>query len=150
MEIKKATVKDAEELTALTLRSKSHWNYSKEQIEAWKQDLTISAEYIKRNNVYKCVDNGSVIGFYSFSVEKDEVIRLCFFFIEPKYIRKGYGGKMISDFLKRIKKGGFKRVVLDADPNAEVFYKKNGFYVIGKLKSSIKDRFLPIMELKLD
>lgn len=150
MEIKKAVAKDAEELTALTLRSKSHWNYSKEQIEGWKQDLTINTEHIKRNNIYKFVDNGFLIGFYSYKIEKDEVIRLGFFFIEPKYIGKGYGGKMISDFLERIKKEGFKRVVLDADPNAANFYKGHGFRVIGKLESAIKNRYLPIMELKFD
>lgn len=38
-----------------------------------------------------------------------------------------------------------KRVILDADPNALNFYKRHGLSEVGKLKSSIKNRFLPKM-----
>ena len=40
-------------------------------------------------------------------------------------------------------------MTLDADPNAESFYARFGFTQVGQLQSSIKDRFLPIMELIL-
>ncbi len=55
----------------------------------------------------------------------------------------------MADFLLRIKKTDCEKVVVDADPNAEMFYKQIGFKVIGTLKSSIKERFLPIMEMKI-
>ena len=55
----------------------------------------------------------------------------------------------MTDFLKRIENSEFKRVIIDADPHAEKFYSGLGFRVIGKLKSSIKDRYLPIMELEI-
>ena len=51
MRIKLAKHIDNIELSELTVRSKAHWNYSLEQIEKWKDDLTISAEYIDKNEV---------------------------------------------------------------------------------------------------
>lgn len=44
MKIEKVIVEDAQRLTALTIRSKSHWNYTKEQIESWREELKITEE----------------------------------------------------------------------------------------------------------
>ncbi len=41
------------------------------------------------------------------------------------------------------------KITLDAEPNAENFYRIFGFETIGQLESSIKDRYLPIMELQV-
>ena len=90
-----------------------------------------------------------MIGFYAYQPENETDIKLNYLFVEPKFIGKGYGTILMKDFLKRIENSNFKRVILDADPHAEKFYSGIGFRVIGKLKSSIKDRFLPIMELKI-
>jgi ribosomal protein S18 acetylase RimI-like enzyme len=60
-----------------------------------------------------------------------------------------YGKKLMEDLYDRIQQKGFEKIVLDSDPQAEAFYKKLGFKVVGQLASSIKDRFLPIMELEV-
>ena len=65
----------------------------------------------------------------------------------PEYIGKGFGNYLMLDFLNRIKENrDVKKILLDADPNAEKFYQKFGFTTIGQLETSIKNRFLPIME----
>lgn len=76
-------------------------------------------------------------------------MKLNFLFIEPKYIGKGYGKILMLDLISRIKSNKFESITLDADPNAGRFYKNFGFNVIGKLETSIKDRYLPIMELEI-
>lgn len=149
MIIEKAKNTDGNELTELTLRSKSHWNYSREQIDKWKNDLTITSNYIDKKEVYKLICNEIVIGYYSYFRLNDKEIKLENLFIEPKFIGKNYGKLLMSDFVNRIIKTDFEKVILDSDPNAEKFYSKLGFRVIGKLKSSIKNRYLPIMELCL-
>ncbi len=53
MKINKACKEDAIALTGLAIRSKSHWNYKQEQIEEWREELTITVEYIEDNQVYK-------------------------------------------------------------------------------------------------
>ncbi len=149
MRIEKATVKDAKELTELTIRSKSYWNYGVQQIEEWKNDLTITAGYILEKEVYKLFDKNQIIGYYSFFLEQNNTdIKLDNLFVAPNFIGKGIGKKLMIDFFRRILMIKFNRVLLDADPNAENFYSHLGFNVIGKLESSIANRHLPIMEMK--
>jgi len=140
---------EAERLTELTIRSKAYWNYGAEQIEKWRSDLTISPKYIDENEVYKLLINDELIGYYAFIDLGEKTVTLDNIFIDPKYIGKGYGKVLMEDFLDRIQKIGFKKVILKSDPNAEKFYEKLGFKVVGQSESSIKNRFLPIMELEI-
>jgi len=149
MRIDKATQIDAIDLTELTIRSKSHWNYSAEQIEEWRNDLTVSETYILEKEVYKLTKNNHIIGYYSFIKINDIDVKLENLFVDPKFIGCGFGKILMSDFLQRIKKTKIEKIILDADPNAEKFYKQIGFKTIGKLETSIKNRFLPIMELRI-
>lgn len=149
MKIKKAHISDSKQLTELTIRSKSYWKYSKLQIEKWRDDLSVSKNYILEKKVYKLTDNEKLIGYYSYFKLNEEDVKLENLFIEPDFIGKGYGKMLMLDMLQRIEKTEIKRVILDADPNSRVFYEHIGFKVIGKRKSSIKDRFLPIMEIKI-
>ena len=150
MTIEKARKKDARILTDLTIRSKSYWDYSAEQIMSWKDDLTITTAYIDKNEVYKLTNKHNIIiGYYSYIILNDAVIKLDNLFIDPPYIGHDYGTLLMNDFLKRIKSLKFEKVTLDADPNAEKFYHKFGFKTVGKLKSTVENRFLPIMEIKI-
>lgn len=149
MTIEKAKNTDGKELTELTLRSKSHWNYSKEQIDKWKNDLTVTSNYIDEKEVFKLLADNILIGYYSYFELNEENVKLENLFIEPKFIGQGYGKLLMSDFLQRVKKAEYNKVTLDADPNAERFYSNIGFKVVEQLKSSMKDRFLPIMEMEI-
>lgn len=64
--IEKAKRIDIKEITELTIRSKSYWDYDKSQIDEWKDDLTVTEEYIEINEVYKLIVNGIMIGYYSY------------------------------------------------------------------------------------
>lgn len=145
LKIVRAQTTDAEDITALTIRSKAYWNYPKEQIEQWRSELTISAKYIEAHQVFKLVKGKVLLGFYTYQAQNNSEVKLNFFFVEPAYIGKGYGKLLMLDFLERMGESDFKYISVDADPNAEVFYSKMGFQVIGQLESAIKDRFLPIM-----
>lgn len=149
MKIEKAIHTDAKALTALTIRSKAHWDYSAEQIEIWKPDLTISAEYIATNAVFVLNDREQLIGYYSYLVLDEVKMKLDNIFIDPTFIGKGYGKILMEHLLSEAKQKGFDKIVLDSEPNAEAFYHKFGFKVIGQLETSIKNRFLPIMELSI-
>ncbi|MEM8525729.1 MAG: GNAT family N-acetyltransferase [Bacteroidota bacterium] len=148
MQIQKAQLNDANRLTDLCIRSKSFWGYSREQIEIWREELTITEAHIQNQEVYMLVD-GDLIGFYAFSKISAQKVKLNYLFMEPKYIGKGYGKQFLMNFIDRARNLNYETVTLDADPNAEYFYKKQGFQVVGQLASSIEGRFLPIMELKI-
>ena len=150
MKIDKSIQTDSKKLTELTIRSKSHWDYSMQQIEKWRDDLMVSEDYIFEKEVYKLVDSkDKIIGYYSYFKIDELNIKLENLFVEPEYIGCGYGKMLMNDFIERIKKTRTERIILDSDPNAANFYEKIGFKVIGKLETSIEGRFLPIMELKI-
>jgi len=132
MKIEKANKADAGILTELTIRSKNHWNYGVEQIKEWRDDLTISETYILEKEVYKLAVENILVGYYSyFGFDKSDV-KLDNLFVDPTFIGKGFGDILIKDFIQRIKLLKIERVVLEADPNVEEFYKRIGFKTIGK------------------
>lgn len=149
LKIEKAKRTEAVQMTELALLSKSHWKYEAKQIEKWRDELTLTEKDIDKKQVYKLVNGDKLIGFYAYYPENNTDIKLDYLFVAPEYIGQGFGKKLLLDFLKRIKKTTFERVILEADPNAEKFYERMGFQVIGKCKSSIKKIFLPIMALHI-
>lgn len=150
MEIIKAGIADSEILTAITKKSKAYWGFSEDILKEWEHLLTITKDYIGKNEVYKLVQNGQIIGYYSYFSTDENTIKLDNIFILPDFIGKGFGKILMNDFLKNIKQLGIDKVTLDAEPNAEKFYKTFGFETIGQLESSIKDRYLPIMKLQIE
>jgi N-acetylglutamate synthase-like GNAT family acetyltransferase len=150
MDILKAEPNDNELLTTITKMSKAYWGFSEDILKEWEHLLTITKDYIEKNKVYKLVKNDQIIGYYSYFSTDENTIKLDNIFILPEFIGKGFGKILMNDFLKNIKQIGITKVTLDAEPNAEIFYKTFGFETIGQLESSIKDRYLPIMELQIE
>lgn len=147
--ISKAAINDHSVLTDITQRSKAHWGYSGEQMEKWRNVLTISKTYIEINNVYKLVVTPVIAGYYSYYSEDVATIKLDNLFILPDYMGKGLGKLLLDDFIMRAKKDNAKSIILESDPNAETFYAKHGFVTTGQAETGTTGRYLPIMELDL-
>ena len=150
MDILKAEPNDNELLTTITKMSKAYWGFSDEILQEWEHLLTITKDYIEKNKVYKLLQNDQIIGYYSYFSTDENTIKLDNIFILPEFIGKGFGKILMNDFLKNIKQLDINKVTLDAEPNAEKFYKTFGFETTWQLESSIKDRYLPIMELQIE
>jgi len=149
MNILKAITEDHILLTEITKRSKAYWGYSEEQIEKWSNNLTVTADYIEKNNVCNLVIENKIIGYYSYLKLEENQVKLDNLFILPEYIGKGFGSYLMNDFLERMRNEKCQKIILDSEPNAEQFYQKIGFTKIGEFETSIKNRFMPIMEMKL-
>ncbi len=149
MRLLRAVPEDAERLTDLTMRSKAFWGYDSSQMELWRDELSISPDYIQTNPVYKLVDEGGINGFYAFKRMNQNTVQLDSLFIEPRFIGKGYGSLLLEDFLERVQDVEQVRVILEADPNAQGFYLDKGFQITGHKETSIPGRYLPVMELLL-
>jgi len=131
------------------MRSKAVWGYSKEQMTQWSDQLTISKPYIETNVVFKLQIGDRIVGYYSYFFVDEITVKLDNLFILPECIGNGIGKYLIEDFLDRVRKTEAKKVVLDSEPNAEKFYSKFGFRKVGQIETSIKNRYLPVMELQL-
>ncbi len=148
-EIIKSTIEDNELLTEITKKSKDYWGYSNEQMEVWSEVLTITKNYIETNHVYKLLVDNLTVGYYSYLHLNESEIKLDNLYILPNYIGRGYGKLLMNNFLHRIKDDVPKMIILESEPNAEKFYQGFGFIKVGQIETSIKDRYLPIMELKI-
>lgn len=149
MTIEKANINDCKVLTEITKKSKAFWGYSDEQIEIWSEFLTVAEEYIETKSIFKLIVDNEIIGYYSYFQETEKTIKLDNLFILPKFIGKGFGKVLMQDFFKRLKNSTTEKVTLNSEPNSEKFYLKLGFITVNHIKTSIKNRVMPVMELKV-
>ncbi len=144
-----ATPKDAQILSQITKRSKAFWGYSKEQMEEWDDELNISEDYIIDHYVFKCIIDEEIAAYYALVDAGENKIKLDNLFIHPDFIKQGIGSLLLGEAIIFAQNMKFDVMYLDSDPNAEGFYVHHGFQVIGRKETSIPDRFMPIMALKL-
>jgi len=157
--IRKALRAEHQNLTNICLTSKWYWKYPEEYMELWKNELTISAAYIRDNLVYVAEVDGKVIGVLSIhEQEKDRWMDQVFvqrgfwldnLFILPEFIGQGVG-KLLFQFAQDLcRDRGISSLYLFSDPNARGFYSKAGAKYIKETPSTIKGRTLPLFELEI-
>ncbi|KEY20353.1 GNAT family N-acetyltransferase [Kaistella antarctica] len=147
VKIVRALPSDHSALTEITMDGKSFWGYSTQQLSTWEKELTISSQYVSENETYQLVLGDEIIGFYACLKLSDVHLKLDHLFLLQNFIGKGFGQLLLNDFLKRAQESNTRDIILEADPNAENFYKKFGFITYDQRESSIKGRFLPLMKL---
>ncbi|MFK0218221.1 GNAT family N-acetyltransferase [Streptomyces vinaceus] len=118
---------EAEELTALVLRSKAHWGYDAGFLAACAPELRIAAGEVapRRIVVAEGAADGRVLGLASLE-GGPPVARLGLLFVEPEAIGRGVGRRLYRDALRRAAALGFRRLLIDADPHAAGFYRAMG------------------------
>ena len=144
-----ATISDAKTLTEIALKSKAFWGYSRELIESWRADLTVTSKTIQTCQVYKCMVDKVVVGFYVLNTAKENLVKLEMLFVLPLFIGKGIGKKLLAHALNKVTISKVKTIELVADPNAIPFYKSQGFLVKEQIGSAILGRFLSLMQKDL-
>ena len=142
---------EADALTALALRSKAHWGYPADFVEACRDELTVTAAMCRDVVVAQC--DGSVgegvVGFAQLGGAGDR-LELVALFVEPAAIGTGVGRLLFDDACVRARARGAIALWWDADPHAEEIYRRLGGTTVGQVSSgSLPGRSLPRMELSL-
>jgi N-acetylglutamate synthase-like GNAT family acetyltransferase len=150
--IRAARRTESKTISPLAFRSKAHWGYSNEFLEACREELTYSAAKMESGNyVFRvCESDGDIVGFYALAILGPEETELEALFVEPDMIGKGHGWELI-DHAKELAAGlGVRRVIIQGDPNAASFYQAAGGVADGEREScSIPGRFLPVFRIDL-
>ena len=146
--IRPARVDEASALTQLCLRSKAHWGYDTAFLKASEPSLTVTPKRIEEGRVLVAeTPDGNLAGVSAADPLKDGAFDLALLFVEPAAIRRGVGEKLFAAIVERIAREGAKRLLIEADPNAEDFYKRLGAKRIGEAPSTaIPGRMLPLLE----
>ena len=150
--VRPARVDEAELLSGLALRSKAHWGYSAEFIEACRDELTISPENLRSTQMRYFVleREGRVIGFYALNRLTPTKIELDALFVEPADIGRGFGRVLIEHAKRTAAALGARRLVIQSDPYAAHFYQAAGGRQTGESESaSVPGRYLPTFEIRL-
>lgn len=140
----------AKELSELSFRAKAHWGYSAELMESWRNDLTISPEYFETHQVFTSHIDAQLVAYYAYCKLEARTVLLDNIFVEPSFIGKGIGKALMDHLKTQVKSSENNLIRLYSEPHAKAFYSKFGFVVVGKKATSVKNRFLPIMELILE
>lgn len=154
--IRPAIVQDSEILTLISFASKGYWKYPKEYFEIWQDELTITPEYIQKNEVFVYEKDNCITGYYSVvNLEKDiqvsgiiikKGIWLEHMFIDPPDIGKGIGTELFNHLRKRCIAKQINKVGILADPNSRGFYEKMGCIYQREYPSTIKGRTTPYLQ----
>lgn len=145
MKFRPAEIKDIEVLNLISLTSKRHWKYPEEWISVWKEDLTLDENDLLESSIIVLEIRNVVKGFCALKEHSDhyEVLHL---WLLPELIGKGLGKALLNNSLEQVVLKEWP-ILVEADPNAEEFYKKQGFKTYGKKESFPKGRYLPLMKM---
>lgn len=157
MPIRHATTGDAPTLTVLSFESKGHWEYPEEYFEIWKNELTITSEYIQKNDVFVWEEESKILGYYSIVKLKDDVefagiiiekgYWLEHMFLLPVYLGRGIGTTLFAHLRKWCEMREIGELKILADPHSIGFYKKMGCKYQREYPSSIPGRTTPLLSL---
>jgi GNAT superfamily N-acetyltransferase len=149
-EIRLARVEESSLITTLGLRSKAHWGYSQEFMDACRHQFVLADEVILAGNVFVLEEGGIIQGYSTLEHHDEQTALLGDLFIEPSAIGKGYGAKLWQHIKAEAMKRGYTRLLVESDPNALAFYEKMGMKICGEKKSTLfEGRVLPLLDMNL-
>jgi GNAT superfamily N-acetyltransferase len=151
VEIRRATPDEADVLTEIAHAAKRHWGYPENWIQHWKADLTITPEFIDRNEVYVAINEEGIIGCCAIAFS-ESVAELEHMWIRPEQIGTGVGRALFAHIKERAANLNLPELEISADPNAEGFYERMGARKIGEVQAEIEGtpRVLPRLSLAID
>ncbi|MFI5527398.1 GNAT family N-acetyltransferase [Kitasatospora sp. NPDC051853] len=146
--IRAARADEAGLLSELALRSKAYWGYDPAFMAACRDELTLAPKEIAPRRTAVAVDgSGSVLGFATLEGEP-LTGELGMLFVAPEAMGRGVGRLLFEHLVSTARESGFTGLTIDADPNAEAFYRAMGAVRTGSVPSgSVPGRVLPRMLL---
>lgn len=158
--IRRAVPCDHRSLTKISFCSKAYWQYPESYFSVWKSELTVTADYISRNEVFAYCLKEEIVAYYSLvmlSQEKvfsGEVLQcgwwLDHMFVLPENIGRGIGREMFGHCINRLLDLDAEKLMILADPFAWKFYEKMGCRCHGAYPSTIPGRTTPYLEYHLE
>ncbi len=148
--VRRARPTEAEFLSAVARRSKGHWGYDPDFLEACRDELTLTPEFIRSREVWVLEMNNRILGYYAL-VQFNSRVELDHLFVDPPAIGKGAGRLLWEDAIERARSLGYEELLIQSDPHAEGFYRRLGAERIGLTPSgSVPGRQLPLLRFNLN
>lgn len=144
--IRLATAGEAELLTALCVRSKSHWGYDENFMRLSNASLTVSEAHIASGRVLVATEDDRVLGMARVDADGE----LGMMFVDPSAMGCGAGRALFDRAASIARSLGARTMPIVADPNAAPFYERMGARFVSHAPSdAIPGRTLPLYEYDL-
>jgi GNAT superfamily N-acetyltransferase len=150
MHLRAARPDEADRLTAIAHAAKRHWGYPEAWIERWRDQLTITPEYVAQYPTFVAELDGAVVAFVSIIPQARRAV-LDHLWVLPEAMRRGLGRALFRHAEAAARRAGATTLTTTADPHAEDFYRKMGLVTVGHEDASLdgQTRRLPLMEKSL-
>lgn len=148
LEVRRAAPGEADALSRIAFAAKGHWGYPGEWMERWRDALTVSPDFVDRNEVWAAVEEpgGGPVAFYAL-VGRGRLLELEHLWVSPARMGTGVGRRLFDHAVRRAASLGAEAVEIEADPNAEGFYARVGARRVGEKVYELhgKRRVLPLL-----
>lgn len=132
---------DADRLGDIAFAAKAHWGYAAPVLERWRDDLRVSPQSLREWPTRVAEVDGRIAGFAQLEpetgVDAEATWALAHLWIDPPFMRRGIGRALLADVLTELQRQGARRLSIDADPNAEAFYRSCGAVRTGTIAAPI-------------
>src|SRR5260370_38251288 len=152
-QVRPARIDEADTLSALCFRSKAVWGYDAPFMALARAALRVSLGEIAAGNVWvAAAADGSIAGVVALAAtERPDTLDLNKLFIDPQFIRTGFGRMLLAHAVAEARRRGARRLTILADPYAAAFYERQGVCRIGEAPSdAMPGRLMPPYEVGLD
>lgn len=148
--LRPAKPEEADELSALVLRSKFRWQYAEKYRAGLADILSVSPDLIEQRSCWVAVTDEDVRAAVLMLNLAVEPAHLDLLFVDIPYVGKGAGKFLLENALSIARTNGNKVLSMDSDPNAAEFYLRHGGRITGEEESTvIPGQFLPIIAFDL-
>lgn len=132
-------------MTALAVRSKSHWGYDDDFLEAARTALTFTTADFDAGPIWALEVDANLSGFYHL-VGRPPEGELSHLWLDPSMIGRGLGDVLFRHALETAAASSFETLLIASDPNAEGFYLAMGAAHVGHRRSNL-GRWLPLLRI---
>lgn len=129
---RKATAADQHaiwQVRAASIRSLCQSHYAEKETEAWGSVPVPDdfADVIRGREFLVAESDGVIVGFGFLSQQRWELEAL---FVEPRFARRGIGGKILASLEAIARSAGLRRLTLSASLNSVSFYQAAGYRAV--------------------
>lgn len=118
-------------------------------MEAWRGELTLTAEYVATADVVVAERDGVMVGVGALEASGEDG-ELAHLWVAPEAQRGGVGAALVARIVALARDRGMRVLTVVADPHAVAFYRRLGAREVGTRAAPMEgaaDRVVPVLEL---
>ena len=139
-------------LSKITVRAKASWGYPATWIDNWREELTITREYIETYDVFVAEFKRRLAGLVSIEITSP-IAEIGNLWVDPEYHGHGIGRQLVQHCIDYARHNRLDALLVESDPNALGFYQRVGGVHVESRPAPLPgmpERTLPVLRFELE